>query len=381
MAHLPNEIWLAVFQCFEASLPLENWEREVCTYTGYMKTLRSLSLVCKRFRSLARCLMYRTLPLRVRDPAPRHLLLARALASQPGLGLVARRVSLLEFELPADAGWDLDLALARSMKTAVQAVDAAPGVKERLRSGLPLPPYESKRRASGLSLPAFLLALMPRVRLVECHNVARSHPVLLWMLGGGIGDDQDRHANFLPDLVELRLGGSKARMRPMSIGDVEGVLLHPTLKTLRLVAIDWREDDMRQRMRWPNQPCNLQHLSLREASVDVPAVRSILSRCENLETLAISLRAVMYTRLDLCELCRTIRELGHNLVSFELDTWDFERLSECVGSIACFAELFSLPRLRYVDIKTLELRGWRLKRPVQAPTDRLFFSYDLTLQG
>lgn len=338
---LPNEIWGQIFSHLKVNLRDEYRDLEP------LKTLTALSLVSRRFHDLAQTPLYRTLLLwglndsYFDDRHDLHFLLAKALANNPQLGLSAREISLAHGNLSIEHNL-MNLLTHRigSLKMSSEFTDL---LKRDIIFG---------QRGSGVA--SFLLALMPRVRLVELYFYKESSLALPYILGGRLSQDTVKPhtvANHLHHLQELRITSAQGQTC-VNISDFELILLHPNLRTLQLSGFDWTENKIMY-MKWPNYPCNLRQLNLDACIVDASTMRDVLSRCTKLEIFTISAGSpgiagqIPYRdwNVDLNEFGDILRELGQNLVKFELDTWAYRRVRDARGKIGSLQSLKALTHL------------------------------------
>ncbi|KAM0430047.1 hypothetical protein ACHAPT_006053 [Fusarium lateritium] len=365
---LPNEVWRHIFSYFEAVLHDDLRDLKP------LKTLATLSLVCRGFRGLAQSLLYRTVLLWglnnsfLGDPHERHVLLAAALANHPQLGLSTREISL------AHGNLTIEDDLMDFLGEAISSLNMQPAFKEWLE-------YEITFGKKGCGVASFLLALMPNVRLVELCYHKEPSTILPWILGAWINSNEDEPtgrdgrpntvANHLHNLEELRIVPGLGH-RAIYITYFESVLLHPTIRTLKLSQFDWTRNRIKD-MQWPHHPCNLRQLNLDECLVDASTVSHVLSRCRKLEIFTIEMcnpeKAGVDLRthgpglghshdgkwdVDLYEFGDALRELGQNLVRFDLGVFDYE---QTFGVTAKVGSLRNLTRLRHLAIARNTLVG------------------------
>lgn len=219
-------------------------------------------------------------------------------------------------------------------------------------------------------LSAALLAFMPNLRLFE-QTLHGNSELLSHMLSGRVdldgpldGSSSPAHsdtdpsamvkfANFgVPHLTEVRLRTGDCQDGSTPIGDVEEVLLHPHLRTLRLQGFAWLEPEMQDLKYIENHNHNLEFLELKECLVDVRTLRHILKRFKNLRRLKIEMGDARRTlgrddedgwRVDLDQFGDVLREYGTDLAEFDLQTAEFDWPDSYIGSLH---ELKSLRHLR-----------------------------------
>ncbi|KAI8654117.1 F-box domain-containing protein [Fusarium sp. Ph1] len=290
---------------------------------GPLKTLTALSLVNRRFYHLAQSPLCRTILLwgvndfYFGDRHALHLLLATALANNPRLGLSTREISL------AHGNLSIEGALIDLLGDQIGSLNMSSEFIDLLKRDIIF-----ERKGSGVA--SFLLALMPRVRLVELYFYKEISMSLPYLLGGRLSQNAcEPHtvANHLHSLQELRITVALEQTCEY-IDYFESILLHPTLRTLKLSGIEWTEERTMD-MEWPDYPCNLRELNLDRCIVDASAMREVLSRCTKLEILTIAAGSYDAAgqphyrkwKVDFYEFGDALRELGQNLVKFELDTY------------------------------------------------------------
>lgn len=350
------------------------------------KTLTSISLVSKHFHRVAQPLIYRPVLLGgdyKRDWNKQQL--TRTLATSTELGFNTRTisfddckarmtpdfVSILQALLPS---LDLPTAMQRQMEIELE--------KSR----------DPRNPDIYLRIDLFILALMPRVRLVDftyCNSQA-----LIWMMSGRADvryqlilnpDDEGRHkkkgevmeeprsdkaemkgpqdlsrssfANYgLPHLEELRLRAADYRYGSKPIHHIEAALLHANLKTLRLFGSNWLRRSL-DLLKWPKEPCGVQFLELRESLVEASSLRLILTRFTSLRTLIIHLgdrdRQHYHEQwvLNLNEFGSILRELGQDLVELSLQTNNFMDFRDGTGEYEAYlGSLVELRSLRHLSV-------------------------------
>lgn len=258
--------------------------------------------------------------------------------------------------------WLMDL-----LKEARTLLDLPPAVGGRLDAALnPMP--------SSMGLDTLILALTPRVRLVDV-TVPSTVPnngssPLPWILGGQ-EDEPVRHGLSrccLPLLTEVRLTRDRYRPENFDLVELEPLLLHPTLKILRVCKFECRARHVSE-LKWPDRVSKLETLELRECFLDSTGMRSILARCSNIRRLAIHLggepsqlelwqdhlisrRSRQPTEyriletLDLTLFSQMLRELAKDLIELGLNTARYRDTNEIPGEIEFLHELGSLRCLK-----------------------------------
>ncbi|KAJ4213306.1 hypothetical protein NW759_011148 [Fusarium solani] len=338
---LPDEIWMQIFSHFNVVL------QDVYRDLEPFQTLTALSLVSRRFHHMAQSPLYRTVllwglnDLYFGDHHELYLRLAKALANNPQLGLSTREISLAHGNLSIeDDLMDLLGDRIESLNISSEFIDL---LKRDIIFG---------RKGSGIA--SFLLALMPRVRLVELYFYKESSLTLPYLLGGWFSQSTgEPHtvANHLHNLQELRITAAQGQTC-VYIDYFEPILLHPNLRTLKLSGFDWTEDRIMD-MEWQDYPCNLRQLNLDECIVDASTMRDVLSRCTKLEIFTITAGNYDIANYSLYgdwkgglyEFGDVLRELGQNLVRFELDTFAYRDNRAATGKIGPLQSLKALTDL------------------------------------
>lgn len=389
MISFPDEIWHQIFSHYECVLSEDRWwmygQGAQVDYSA-RKTLTSIALVSKQFHRVAQPLLYRIVLLEGLDGHNdrRQALLTRTLAAFPNFGLHTRTVSLME-DLTRDSDFHFIL------KEALPSLDLPSGIRRHMEINLEEPKHNpGVWRSIGIAV--FVLALVPRVRLIDCTYL--NSRALIWMVSGRV--DMDEHlsrdlenedaetevvevggdpeqdgiaegdgkeearasfANYgLGHLEELRLRTFDCMNGTTPIHTVETALLHPNLKILRLLGSNWLQRSLKL-LRWPNEPCRIELLELRESLVEAASIRHILTRFTNLRTLIIHLGDVERHDDDdawslmLDEFGSILRELGEGLVELSLHTNNFEDYLDGTGEYeGCLGSLVEMRSLKHLSV-------------------------------
>ncbi|KAJ3545956.1 hypothetical protein NM208_g2254 [Fusarium decemcellulare] len=388
MGSFPDEIWHQIFSEFEDVLPLDRWWMYGCHLKHETaKDLLSLSLVCRQFHRIVRPIIHRSIILvgRGDDDSVAHTNFMRTLAAHPKLGQGTRVVSVAN-NLPSE--YELSKLGASFFQDHInpilEGLDLPPAFARRLRKRLFEDPY---RETEGFA--ALVIASMPNIELVDC-TIEYEHPVLPWMLSGAnwldekvmsnpygdsSDDEEDEDEDENPDYTEetkLRIKNTKfanyglpnlneVRIRTYGSEGItqaymmEPLLLHPTLKTLRTLGMDWCYDAV-EVLKWPNHVSNLMHLDLKECIIDATGFRTILTRCPCLLELSIQMadcrramdREEDSWEVDLAEFGRILRHQGRRLETFELHTLEYEAWNASDGVLGSLRELESLKHLKVI---------------------------------
>ncbi|KAJ4324658.1 hypothetical protein N0V84_003782 [Fusarium piperis] len=165
------------------------------------------------------------------------------------------------------------------------------------------------------------------------------------------------YANYrLQHLEEVRIRTGDCTDSNTPIDDLEPVLLHPSLKTLRLLGVNWLAGPI-NKLKFPNKPCNLEYLELKECLFDHLSVENILTRCKKLKWLSMETADARRHDLsiddtewdiDLSKIGNAPRRLGHNLESFNLHTIEFDNWGSSEGRLGSLRNLKALQHLKVV---------------------------------
>lgn len=408
MIPVPDEIWHQIFSHHESVLPEDQW----WMYGAYVdhsprKILASISRVSRQFHRVAQPFLYRTILLEGghHEYNWRQEHLTRALVASPKLGLLTRTISFDDSCLLRIPGFH---SLLQGL---LPSLDLPSTMRRYLETSL----AESKQNFNStgkMGIAAFMLAVMPCIRLVEFSF--HGSRTLIWMLSGRadvgeqhIRDPDDEYsdledgvvteplkgtggsilrtdtgdtvstsfANYgLTHLEELRLRTGDSRHYTTSVHSIEAALLHPSLKTLRLLGINWLQGSLDQ-LKWPKEPCGVQFLELRESLVEAASLRHILARFASLRTLLVHLASCRRYQddeiewdMNLDEIGSILRSLGGNLVELSLHTNNYEDYdegpSQSEGHLGSLREMRSLEHLSVVYGDLVDT----LTEPPEVPT-------------
>lgn len=408
MIPIPEEIWRQIFSNYECVLTEEWWLFGTDVDRSSRETLRSLCLTSTQFCRLAQPLLYRTIPLegRVYDSMRYQGNLVRTLMASPELRLHTRAISLDEKYREIDHDFRDNVLLQRLPSLALP-----PAVRRHIRDELESENFNhSFDTFTNIGIAPFILALTPRVRLVDL--TYHGSKALLRMLSGRadlpdrpareLGDSREHgeggeprqgatsksggqgtagtpYSDFgLPDLEEVRLRAGDVRRWTRPIHHVEHALLHPGLRTLRLFATKWLRESL-ELLRWPAAPRGVRHLELREAVVDGPSFRHILTNFTGLRTFLVHMggpwRVKSSTHDEVEWDCRlddigsALRDLGGGLAELDLHTNGyFKYRGEAArrgGVLGSLREMRALRRLSVVYDDLVAERS--TQAPEQAP--------------
>lgn len=394
MIAVPDEIWHQIFSHHECVLPEDQW----WMYGPQVdhsprKILASISRVSRQFHRVAQTFLYRTILLEGGDHEHewRQEHLTRALATSPNLGLITRTIAFDDSCLPRTTGFH------SMLQELLPSLDLPSTMRRYLETKL----AKSKQNSNSsgkIGIAAFMITLMPRIRLVEFSFHGSRN--LIWMLSGCVdmdeqlirdpddvfsdseGDDvvtrprkrtggntlkidtcdtvRASFANFgLTNLEELRLRTGDSRHYTTPVHSIEAALLHPSLKTLRLLGSNWLQKTL-DLLKWPNEPCGVKFLELRESLVEAASLRYILTRFTSLRTLLVHLAGCRRYQdeeiewdMNLDEIGSILRSLGGNLVELSLHTNNYEDYdegpSQSEGHLGSLREMRSLKYLSVVS--------------------------------
>lgn len=398
---LPEDLWLRIIGSFECAYPRANWwlyPEEVDV--SPRRTLRALCLVSSQFCRIAQPLMFRTLLwdyYRDEDRVKRGL--AVTLMKEPGLGRFARTVALSDNMPPCS----FDLAgMERDANCPREALD----VWKVLGHDPDYPPNEG--------FAAGILAFMPYVQTVDV-STSRDANVTTSLLSGCLHMDPARvskddtgemvtswkkavgRPNFFPNLKEVILRTSGTTDGSTPAYEVEPVLLHPTLKTLRLLGVDWTRVGMRG-MVWQEERSNVEVLELKECLLDAAGLKDVLTRFPSLKSLSIQFADFQRVdsrqqwEVDLEEFGRVLREHGAKLTRLHFHTLEYETVGSKEGVLGSITPLASLRHLRttkhdlvgtpWRNRRTGELRAAiPLREVLPASLETLYLYHDNTHEG
>ncbi|KAM0561945.1 hypothetical protein ACHAPJ_002386 [Fusarium lateritium] len=393
MTNLPDEIWHQIFAELEDYMPLKDW----IMYGSHLQhkgpaALRNLSLVNRRLQRIAQPLLYRTILLEGRETEDAsQALLLRTLVKDPQFG---EQVRVASFTDNSAFTWDLDEDLVdggikKLMLDALRTFDLPSALKRHLRASL---------ASYKVSSAALSIACMSQLQFLDC-TLHDDRSRLPWILSGSLGleqnilenirtdsdvdnvsdhedgnDDDDKQqlqsipkdtcANYgFPHLTEVRLRTSSSDNGVTSAWVIEPILLHPTLKRLRTLGIDWSVSEIHN-LKWPNHRSNLEYLDLKESIIDHAGLESVLTRCPKLKGLSIQLAdggrehwpEYDYWTVDLELFRRALQEYGRGLEEFDLLINGYNSMHPIDdGRIGRLGPLRELSNLRHLKVTMAEL--------------------------
>ncbi|KAJ4215766.1 hypothetical protein NW759_009626 [Fusarium solani] len=373
MESLPDEIWRDIFANFEGDLPYEKWWMYgVEVDLSPVKTLMSISRACKRFHRIAEPLLYRTILVAAHDNDNEECLvqLTKSLVSNPELGHDIRTITL------GNGCRQGDDDFREALRPTWLSLDAPISFKRQLGKEI------ADHRVVGMA--PLILALSPQVRLVD-YTFDNTSPCTMWILSGrpdlemSLKEDYyddtelaeedeealkeyelkqgETYAHYgLPHLEEVRIRHGDCTDSHTPMDELEPVLLHPNLKTLRLLGIGWLSNPI-SNFKFPNEPCNLETLELKECLFDHSTLENILTRCKRLKWLCMETadarRHDLYVDeedwdLDLSKVGDVLRRLGHNLEYFNLHTIEYDNWGFFDGRLGSLRDLKALRHLKVI---------------------------------
>ncbi|KAI5459484.1 hypothetical protein BGZ63DRAFT_426752 [Mariannaea sp. PMI_226] len=168
------------------------------------------------------------------------------------------------------------------------------------------------------------------------------------------GDNKTVSSFGFPHLKELRLK-TVPNDGAYDIGDMEPILLHPGIETLRLLGIAW-VGVKAQEMQWREIPSSVRILELHDCLFDAAGIEDVLLRFPKLESLTIhhgSPSRAMYTELEwdvkMDEIGDVLRRHGKNLVQLSVHTDEHGESMNALGSLQ------SLHKLRHLKVLPAQL--------------------------
>ncbi|KAF5701395.1 hypothetical protein FMUND_13893 [Fusarium mundagurra] len=343
---LCNEIWDLVFSNFEDTIDVEDGSDHGLYPSPKdtdIPTLKSLCLVSHQFYRLARRHLYRTISggeLYGQQNNEKMCLLARTLLLNPEL-----RSEIRAIDLSSPEEWQPSLVNSDFWPQSIDRVGPTQ-LRDLLREDI------ERYSATGAGT-CFLLALMPKLRMVVLADPQTHSKALTWILGGetrtlqpGTADRPAPVANYLGQLEEIHWSPSRARLEGSDTCSTEHLLLLPNIK--RLFLSPYAPNFTISHPVVPDFQSGLQSLTL-DAGVIRPAfLHYTLSRCKALQYLDLDLTDCYDINKDdlvvnLYDFGSILREFGQALVSLRLRFCDREEYAQ--GNIGSLQGLKCLRRL------------------------------------
>ncbi|CAH0046217.1 unnamed protein product [Clonostachys solani] len=405
MDSMPNEILTQIFSNLQCEIPShDSWEKPYLPLakSGLPNDLRLVSLVCRKFRNVARPLMYRTVSMtsetatrtspqtvvrtnQTRDYGDLMDAFLRTLFAEPQLGLNIRHLRI--------DSWDTSMNVPGMVRELLESKKDISDVQKKLLTGWLA--FPTDHLEDGVVL--ITLILSPKLRSVDLRTYTNdstfseylsgirkiensvfrprdpdpfavelgeldiNEPELAsgaittndYSLAASSESDEEDTESILPDLKEIR----RRFLSPRACGAIskfQNVLFNPKLETLRLHGFMWTRFEINQKARFSEISCYLKKLQLECCLVDHEALENILSRCKELRSLSMTLpdlRRVGFMGLNpnvnLKEMGNVLRTYGTNLETFELDTYDYSYFYHAKRP---FGSLHMLESLRHLKI-------------------------------
>ncbi|CAH0045949.1 unnamed protein product [Clonostachys solani] len=408
MDTLPSETLIRIFEHFECTIPFDNWEQ------GYIaeiecpppKDLIALSKVCRRFRDVSRPLIYRTVAFQWREDKYEEKIIEafmRTLCDDPHIGHIIR-----DFHVDHWRAWNLEATeIARKLLATPENLDERQHrwLQRWLAAGRDWPNDD---------FLFVLLILTPNLRMLDCGQTTADGGIGAYLSGRrdvedhffekmlpkdsssgkmlsedeDIGDDDDgdeddggesdsdsenkdgdgeaasimpseetTHRHVVPHghpfskLKEVRFRHDYGNGFD-SASEIEGVLLHPGIETLRLFGFTWAKEDVK-RMQWSNIPSSLTSLQMKSSIVDAAGLKDILSRCRQLRNLHIVLAVIgrmdsdyQGEEIDFGKMGALLRKYGQRLETFDFETSGFRGYFAPDGHLGSLKNLRALRQLK-----------------------------------
>ncbi|KAG5749522.1 hypothetical protein H9Q72_010236 [Fusarium xylarioides] len=352
---LCNEILDLVFSNFEDTIDVEDGSDHGLYPSPKdtdIPTLKSLCLVSHHFYRLARRNLYRTISsgkLNDQEDNTKMCLLARTLLLNPELRLEIRAI-----DLSSEEDWKTPLVNGDFWPPSIERVEP-PQLRGLLREDI-------ARYSATEAGTSFLLALMPKLRMVVLADPQTQSKALTWILGGkistpqaGTADRPEPVANYLGQLEEIHWSPLRTRSEDSGACSTEHLLLLPNIKRLFLSA--YAPNFTISHPVVPDFQSGLQSLTLDAGMIRPAFLHYTLSRCKALQHLNLDLTDCYDLKeeamtVDLYEFGSILREFGQALVSLRLRFYDCEEYAQ--GKIG---SLQGLKRLRRLSAPIFVLAG------------------------
>ncbi|KAF5619514.1 hypothetical protein F52700_11797 [Fusarium sp. NRRL 52700] len=352
---LCNEIWDLVFSNFEDNIDVEDGSDHGLYPSPKdtdIPTLKSLCLVNHHFYTLARRNLYRTISsgkLYGQNNNTKMCLLARTLLLNPEL-----RSEIRAIDLSNPGNWQTAWGNNNFWPLIIEGVEPTQ-LRELLREDI------ARYSATGAGA-CFLLALMPKLRMVMLTEPQTHSKALTWILGGkirppqpGTSDRPEPVANYLGQLEEVHWSPLRTKRADSGTCITEFLLLLPNIK--RLFLSPFAPNFTISPRVVPDFQSGLQSLTL-DAGIIRPAfLHYSLSRCKALQHLDLDLTDCYDVNeenltVNLYEFGSILREFGQALVRLRLRFYDCEEYAQ--GGIG---SLQGLKSLRHLSAPIFVLEG------------------------
>ncbi|CAG9977235.1 unnamed protein product [Clonostachys byssicola] len=412
MDSLPFETLHRIFEHFECTIPFDNWEQGYIAEIECPppKDLIALSRVCRRFRDVSRPLIYRTVAFQWREENYEQKIIEaflRTLCDDPPLGRIIR-----DFHVDHWRAWNLEATdVVHKLLAAPDSLD-----ERQLRWLRRWLAAERDRPEEDFLLILLILTPNLRMLdcgqaavdggigaylsgRQDVEDVFFDNFDKIWskdkppssgrMLsededinddddddddGGESGsdpkkEDRDEEATSIMPSQEtahqhaVPPGHPFAQLREVrfrndigngfeNASDIEGVLLHPEIETLRLFAFTWAKEDV-QRMHWSHIPSSLTSLQMKSSIIDAVGLKNILRRCPQLQNLHIVLAVIgrmdsddQGDEIDFDKMGAVLRKYGQRLETFDFETSGFRGYFSPDGHLGSLKKLKALRQLK-----------------------------------
>lgn len=352
---LCNEIWNLVFSNFEDTIDVDNGSDHGLYPSPKdtdIPTLKSLCLVSHQFYRLARRNLYHTISsgkLPDQQNNTKMCLLARTLLLNPEL-----RSEIRAIDLSSSGNWKAPLVNSEFWPPSIERVEPTQ-LRDLLRGDI-------ERHSATEAGTCFLLALMPKLRMVVLTDPQTHSKALTWILGGkmktpqpGTADRPEPVANYLGQLEEIHWSPLRAKSEDPDTCSTEHLLLLPSIK--RLFLSPFAPNLTISPPMVPDLQSGLQSLTLDGGMIRPAFLHYSLSRCKALQYLDLDLTDCYDVNeedltVNLYDFGRILREFGQALVSLRLRFYDCEEYAQSrIGSLQ------GLKRLRHLSAPIFVLAG------------------------
>ncbi|KAF4496615.1 hypothetical protein FAGAP_7242 [Fusarium agapanthi] len=352
---LCNEIWELVFSNLEDTIEVDDGSDHGLYPSPKdtdVPTLKSLCLVSHQFYRLARRNLYHTISsgkLYDQHDSTKMCLLARTLLLNPELGSEIRAI-----DLSSIGNWKTPLVNSGFWPLSIEQVEPTQ-LRDLLREDI-------ERYSATEAGTCFLLALMPKLRMVVLTDPQTHSKALTWILGGklrtpqpGTADRPEPVANYLGQLEEIHWSPLRTKLEDSGTCSTEYLLLLPKIK--RLLLSPFAPTFTISPLVVPDFQSGLQNLTLDAGMIRPAFLHYSLSRCKALQYLDLDLTDCYDVdeedlTVNLYEFGSILREFGQDLVSLRLRFYDCEEYAQ--GRIG---SLQGLKRLRHLSAPIFVLAG------------------------
>ncbi|KAF5250837.1 hypothetical protein FANTH_4028 [Fusarium anthophilum] len=352
---LSDEIWDLVFSNFEDTIDVDDGSDHGIYPSPKgtdIPTLKSLCCVSHQFCRLARRNLYHTISsgkLYDQQDSTKMCLLARTLLSNPELGSEIRAI-----DLSSIGNWKTPLVNSEFWPLSIEQVEPTQ-LRDLLREDI-------ERYSATEAGTCFLLALMPKLRMVVLTDPQTHSKALTWILGGklrtpqpGTADRPEPVANYLGQLEEIHWSPLRTKQEAPGTCSTEYLLLLPKIK--RLLLSPFAPTFTTSLPVVPDFQSGLQSLTLDAGMIRPAFLHYSLSRCKALQYLDLDLTDCYDVdkedlTVNLYESGSILREFGQHLISLRMRFYDCEEYAQ--GTIG---SLQGLKRLRHLSAPIFVLAG------------------------